>query len=89
MKVTFKIAHMLYTEAAVITQAYHQEPPRLAKLTKRYFNEKDALLLSRKMTSGKMVVKPFTQARTEWREHLHIALTNVSKRSNLGASSWP
>ncbi|MEQ5619374.1 replication endonuclease [Providencia rettgeri] len=82
-----KIAHMLYTEAAAITQAYHQEPPRLAKLTKRYFNEKDAFIAIAQMTSEKWWLNRLRRHASEWREHLHIALTNVSKRSSLYASS--
>ncbi|WP_272657039.1 MULTISPECIES: replication endonuclease [unclassified Providencia] len=82
-----KIAHMLYTEAAAITQAYHQEPPRLAKLTKRYFNEKDAFIAIAQMTSEKWWLNRLRRHASEWREHLYIALTNVSKRSSLYASS--
>ena len=82
-----KIAHMLYMEAAVITQAYHQEPPRLAKLTKRYFNEKDAFIAIAQMTSEKWWLNRLRRHASEWREHLHIALTNVSKCSSLYASS--
>ncbi|ETT00175.1 TPA: replication endonuclease [Providencia alcalifaciens] len=82
-----KIAHMLYTEAAKITQAYRQEPPRLAKLSKRWFNEKDAFIAIAQMTSEKWWLNRLRRHAAEWREHLHIALTNVSKRNSIYAST--
>lgn len=82
-----KIAHILYTEAATITRAYRQDPPRLEKLSKRYFNEKDAFIAIAQMTSEKWWLGRLRRHATEWREHLHIALTNVSKRTSIYASA--
>ncbi|HGJ5897329.1 replication endonuclease [Arsenophonus apicola] len=82
-----KIAYLLYLEAATITRAYRQDPPRAAKLLKQCFNEKEAFIAIAQMTSEKWWLGRLRKHAAKWREHLHIALTNVSKRTSIYASA--
>ncbi|UBX29544.1 replication endonuclease [Arsenophonus apicola] len=82
-----KIAYLLYLEAATITRAYRQDPPRAAKLLKQCFNEKEAFIAIAQMTSEKWWLGRLRKHAAKWREHLQIALTNVSKRTSIYASA--
>lgn len=72
--------------AAAVTRAYRQEVPLFFKLTQREFSEKDAYAAIARMTSDKWWLNSLRRHNNAWREHLQIALTNVSKHKSLYAS---
>lgn len=75
-----KIIYQLFMRAASITKSYRQDIPLFFKLTQREFNEKDAYIAIARMTSDKWWLNCLRRHNNAWREHLQIALTNVSKR---------
>lgn len=60
--------------------------PRWAKLTTRYFNQKDADSAISRMMSDKWWLNRLRKYASQWREHLSIAINLVSKKANIYAS---
>lgn len=81
-----KIIWQLFMRAAAVTRSYRQEVPLFFKLTEREFNEKDAYAAIARMTSDKWWLNALRRHNNAWREHLQIALNNVSKKKSIYAS---
>lgn len=81
-----KVAHALFIRAGTITKAFRQLAPHWEKLTKRFFCEDTAASAITRMMSDKWWIARLRRHAGEWREHLQIALNNVSKRTSAYAS---
>ncbi len=78
----FELAHTVFMRTAAITRAFRQSPPYWNQLIARCFClDKTTAAISR-MTSDKWWTERLRRHAGEWREHLHIALGNVSKRAS-------
>ncbi|WP_240354673.1 replication endonuclease [Pectobacterium brasiliense] len=81
-----KVLWFMYRRAGVITQAFRQDAPLWEKLNKKLFSEKDAAPAIARMISDKWWTNRLRRYVNEWKEHLQIALVNVSKKSSAYAS---
>lgn len=81
-----KVAHALFVRAGTITQAFRQNAPHWEKLINRFFCEDEAVSAVSRMMSDKWWLGRLRRHAGEWREHLQIALNNVSKRASTYAS---
>lgn len=81
-----KVAHALFIRAGTITKAFRQLAPHWEKLTKRFFCEDKAASAISRMMSDKWWTARLRRHAGEWREHLQLALNNVSKRTSAYAS---
>lgn len=77
---------LLYRRASHITRDFRQSPPLWEKLSKRFFNEEDAGPAVARMLSPQWWLNRLRRASAEWREHLNIAMANVSKKVTPYAS---
>ncbi|MEJ5178854.1 replication endonuclease [Erwinia sp. MYb416] len=83
----YKYAHLLYTVAAAITHQLKQAPPLWDKVTTKLFEpEKVASAISR-MSTERWWKNRLRRVAASWREHLQIALANVSKKHTPYAST--
>ncbi|MBP2166993.1 hypothetical protein J2125_000185 [Erwinia toletana] len=83
----------LYRTAAKITRVLGQAAPAWDKVTTRFFSEDDAAPAIHKMKAERWWKNLLRRIAAEWREHLHIALANVSKKhtpyaSNMAVYEW-
>ncbi|EPJ7925241.1 replication endonuclease [Proteus mirabilis] len=81
-----KLTYKLFLHASKITSGFKQDVPRWAKLTTRYFNQKDADSAISRMMSDKWWLNRLRKYASQWREHLSIAINLVSKKANIYAS---
>lgn len=81
-----KAMWLLYRRAGIITRDFRQLPPLWEKLNKRFFSEEDAGPAVSRMLSPQWWLNRLRRTSAEWREHLNIALANVSKKTNPYAS---
>ncbi|MEN5016944.1 replication endonuclease [Erwinia sp. Eh17-17] len=83
----YKYTHQLYTVAAAITRQLKQTPPLWDKVTTKIFEpEKVASAISR-MSAERWWKNRLRRVAASWREHLQIALANVSKKHTPYAST--
>ncbi|WP_105719448.1 replication endonuclease [Cronobacter dublinensis] len=81
-----KALHASYMCAARITRHFRSEPPRWERITTKYVTAKDVGPAVLRMTEEKWWKGRLRRVAAEWREHLHIALGNVSKKRSAYAS---
>ncbi|PKB89202.1 replication protein [Ewingella americana] len=88
-----KTLWLLYQRAAAITQQFRQLPPLWDRISNKYVCEDDVGPAISRMLSPKWWQSRLRRISAEWREHLQIALTNVSKTktpyaSRVAVSEW-
>ncbi|EOC1312512.1 replication endonuclease [Cronobacter turicensis] len=81
-----KAMHASYMCAARITRHFRSEPPRWERITTKYVTAKDVGPAVLRMTKEKWWTSRLRRVAAEWREHLQVALGNVSKKKNAYAS---
>lgn len=83
----YKYAHRIYMMAATITRELKQTPPLWEKVTSRFFDPEDVTPAIMRMQTEKWWKGRLRRLAASWREHLQIALANVSKKHTPYASS--
>ncbi|WP_455915563.1 replication endonuclease [Pantoea agglomerans] len=83
----YKYTHRIYMMAATITREMKQTPPLWEKVTSRLFDPEDVTPAIMKMKTEKWWKGRLRRIAASWREHLQIALANVSKKHTPYASS--
>lgn len=81
-----KILHASYHCAARITWHFRNAPPLWERITTKFVTAKDVAPSTLKMASEKWWRGRLRRVAAEWREHLQIALGNVSKTRKAYAS---
>lgn len=89
----YKYTHRLYMTAAAITRELNQTPPLWEKVTSRLFDPEDVTPAIMRMQTEKWWKGRLRRVAASWREHLQIALANVSKKhtpyaSNMTVAEW-
>ncbi|RBO12811.1 replication endonuclease [Pantoea sp. 3_1284] len=89
----YKYTHRVYMTAATITREMGQTPPLWDKVTSRQFDPEEVTPAIMRMQTDKWWKGRLRRVAASWREHLHIALANVSKKhtpyaSNMTVSEW-
>jgi len=89
----YKYTHRIYMTAATITREFNQTPPLWEKVTSRFFEPEKVTPAIRRMQTEKWWKGRLRHVAAAWREHLQIALANVSKKhapyaSNMTVSEW-
>ncbi|MEN4768985.1 replication endonuclease [Duffyella gerundensis] len=89
----YKYAHRLYIAAAVITRSMKQTPPLWDRVTSRFFDPEEVTPAIRRMQTETWWKGRLRRVAASWREHLQIALANVSKKhtpyaSTMTVSEW-
>ena len=82
----YQYIHRIYITAASITQAFNQLPPLWEKVTSRFFDPEEVTPGILRMKTDRWWKTKLRRIASEWREHLHIALANVSKKHSPYAS---
>ncbi|PIJ41735.1 replication endonuclease [Tatumella sp. OPLPL6] len=82
----YQYTHRLYMTAASITQAFNQLPPLWEKVTSRLFDPEEVTPAILRMKTDRWWKTKLRRIASDWREHLHIALANVSKKHSPYAS---
>ncbi|MCP1438408.1 hypothetical protein J3D56_001844 [Erwinia persicina] len=83
----YKYTHRVYMTAAAITRELNQTPPLWEKVTSRIFCPEDVTPAIMRMQTEKWWKGRLRRVASSWREHLQIALANVSKRHTPYAST--
>lgn len=83
----YKYTHRIYMTAAAITRELGQTPPLWDKVTSRLFSPEDVAPAIMRMQNEKWWKGRLRRVAASWREHLQIALANVSKKHTPYASS--
>jgi len=83
----YKYTHRVYMTAATITREMGQTPPLWDKVTSRLFDPEEVTPAIMRMQTDKWWKGRLRRVAASWREHLHIALANVSKKHTPYASS--
>lgn len=83
----YKYTHRIYMTAAAITRELNQTPPLWDKVTSRLFCPEDIAPAIMRMQNEKWWKGRLRRVAASWREHLQIALANVSKKHTPYASS--
>ncbi|QZQ52283.1 replication endonuclease [Erwinia persicina] len=83
----YKYAHLLYTVAAAITRQLKQTPPLWDKVTSKFFGPEDVASALSRMSAERWWKNRLRRIAASWREHLQIALANVSKKHTPYAST--
>ncbi|EOV9683157.1 replication endonuclease [Cronobacter malonaticus] len=81
-----KALHASYMCAARITRHFKNAPPLWEKITTKYVTAEDVGPAVLRMATEKWWTGRLRRVAAEWREHLHIALGNVSKKHSAYAS---
>ncbi|EKK4083426.1 replication endonuclease [Cronobacter dublinensis] len=81
-----KVLHASYMCAARITRHFKNAPPLWEKITTKYVTAEDVGPAVLRMATEKWWTGRLRRVAAEWREHLHIALGNVSKKYSAYAS---
>ncbi|KAA5986081.1 replication endonuclease [Pantoea sp. M_4] len=89
----YKYTHRIYMTAATITRELSQTPPLWEKVTSRLFDPEEVTPEIMRMQTEKWWKGRLRRVAASWREHLQIALANVSKKhtpyaSNMTVSEW-
>ncbi len=82
----YQYTHRVYMTATAITQAFNQLPPLWEKVTSRLFDPEEVTPAILRMKTDRWWKTKLRRIASEWREHLHIALANVSKKHSPYAS---
>lgn len=83
----YKYTHRVYMTAATITRELSQTPPLWDKVTSRLFDPEEVTPAIMRMQTEKWWKGRLRRVAASWREHLQIALANVSKKHTPYASS--
>ncbi|MGC1009536.1 replication endonuclease [Pantoea agglomerans] len=83
----YKYTHRVYMTAAAITRELSQTPPLWDKVTSRLFDPEEVTPAIMRMQTEKWWKGRLRRVAASWREHLQIALANVSKKHTPYASS--
>jgi hypothetical protein len=83
----YKYTHRIYMMAAGITRELKQTPPLWEKVTSRLFDPEEVTPDIMRMQTEKWWKGRLRRIAASWREHLQIALANVSKKHTPYASS--
>jgi len=83
----YKYTHRIYMTAATITRELSQTPPLWEKVTSRLFAPEEVTPAIMRMQTEKWWKGRLRRVAASWREHLQIALANVSKKHTPYASS--
>jgi len=83
----YKYTHRIYMTAAAITRELKQIPPLWEKVTSRIFCPEDVTPAIMRMQTEKWWKGRLRRVAASWREHLQIALANVSKKHTPYAST--
>ncbi|WP_342754783.1 replication endonuclease [Pantoea sp. MBD-2R] len=83
----YKYTHRVYMTAAAITRELKQIPPLWEKVTSRIFCPEDVTPAIMRMQTEKWWKGRLRRVASSWREHLQIALANVSKKHTPYAST--
>jgi len=83
----YKYTHRIYMTAATITRELSQTPPLWEKVTSRLFDPEEVTPAILRMQTEKWWKGRLRRVAASWREHLQIALANVSKKHTPYASS--
>ncbi|MFK3933942.1 replication endonuclease [Pantoea agglomerans] len=89
----YKYTHRVYMTAATITRELSQTPPLWDKVTSRLFDPEEVTPAIMRMQTEKWWKGRLRRVAASWREHLQIALANVSKKhtpyaSSMAVSEW-
>ncbi|ORM94603.1 replication endonuclease [Pantoea cypripedii] len=89
----YRYTHRVYMTAATITREFNQTPPLWEKVTSRLFDPEEVTPAIMRMKTEKWWKSRLRRVAAAWREHLHIALANVSKKhtpyaSNMTVAEW-
>lgn len=89
----YKYTHRIYMTAATITREFNQTPPLWEKVTSRLFDPEEVTPAIMRMQTEKWWKGRLRRIAASCREHLQIALANVSKKhtpyaSNMTVSEW-
>ncbi|MGK3111820.1 replication endonuclease [Candidatus Pantoea formicae] len=89
----YKYTHRVYMTAAAITRELNQTPPLWEKVTSRLFDPEEVTPAIMRMQTEKWWKGRLRRVAASWREHLQIALANVSKKhtpyaSNMTVAEW-
>lgn len=82
----YKYTHRIYMTAATITREFNQTPPLWEKVTSRLFDPEEVTPAIMRMQTEKWWKGRLRRIAASWREHLQIALANVSKKHTPYAS---
>lgn len=83
---SLKVMHQIYMRAAIIAQHFRCMPPLWERVTARLVSLDDIAPAVLRMTNEKWWRGRLRRVAAEWREHLQIALGNVSKKNAPYAS---
>ncbi|MDU6388623.1 MAG: replication endonuclease [Pantoea sp.] len=83
----YKYTHRVYMTAATITRELSQTPPLWEKVTSRLFDPEEVTPAIMRMQTENWWKGRLRRVAASWREHLQIALANVSKKHTPYASS--
>ncbi|WP_338491980.1 replication endonuclease [Erwinia aphidicola] len=83
----YKYAFQIYMTAAVITLQLNQMPPLWEKVSSKFFCPEDVASAISRMKTEKWWKGRLRRVAAAWREHLQIALANVSKKHTPYAST--
>lgn len=83
----YKYAFQIYMTAAVITRQLNQMPPLWEKVSSKFFCPEDVASAISRMKTEKWWKGRLRRVAAAWREHLQIALANVSKKHTPYAST--
>ncbi|MDZ7277242.1 replication endonuclease [Pantoea eucrina] len=89
----YRCTHRLYVIAATLTRTFRQMPPLWERVTSRFFAPEEVTPAILRMQTEKWWKGRLRRVAAAWREHLHIALANVSKThtpyaSAMAAAEW-
>lgn len=82
----YRYTHHIYMTAATITRQLGQRPPLWDTITSRFFNPENIAPAIHRMKTEKWWRGRLRRIASTWREHLQIALANVSKKHSPYAS---
>ncbi|MGA7509470.1 MAG: replication endonuclease [Erwinia billingiae] len=83
----YKYTHRMFMMAATITREFKQTPPLWEKVTSRLFDPEEVTPAIMRMQTEKWWKGRLRRIAASWREHLQIAMANVSKKHTPYASS--
>lgn len=83
----YKYAFQIYMTAAAITRQLNQKPPLWEKVSSKFFCPEDVASAISRMKTEKWWKGRLRRVAAAWREHLQIALANVSKKHTPYAST--
>jgi hypothetical protein len=82
----FKTLYTWYMHAGFITQQFNVTPPHWERVTKKFFDKNDIAPAVIRMFTETWWRGRLRRVASAWREHLQIAVGNVSKKKHVYAS---